>query len=229
MAITFFDVETGPRDMAHLLLSEPRPDARLTDPAKILADIERKRQQDIAKLSLDPYGCRITVLAWARTPLEDNAIDVWPCADEQEEGEGLRLLLKDMQNTTLVGWNIRRFDLPVIIARCRLLGVPYPFHWDNPKFLRYGSSIVDPYELHTFYQGHAYQGTISASMKSACRIYGVDVPEDDISGADAPTADIEQVKLHVHRDIERLIALAVPLRVYESVSALRRDEIEAVL
>ena len=224
MAITYFDFETVGREGAEVFLGEPRADARLTDPAKIEADRVKKYLANFSKLSLDPYGCRIAVAAWHRTGRDAEPIHVWPCPTEDDEREMLRVLLSDMGNATICGYNCRAFDLPVLLARCRLLGVSYPYAWDNPKWLRYGTDVVDLYELLTFGQGRYDEHVISRGLTSMCRVFGIDIPDDDIGGAWVAQAIAEgqwqMVQDHCQRDVQRTMALAQRLRVADTRGAM---------
>jgi len=217
MAICYFDIETVGRQAAEALLREPRPDARLTDAVKITADVEKKRQQDIGKLSLDPYGARIVMLAWHRTGRDGEPIHCYSCPTEDEEAAGLRLLLSDVQTADLCGYNIRAFDLPVIMARCRLLGVPYPYRWDAPKWLRYGSDVLDLFEVVTFGAAKYDDHVISRSLTSMCKVFGLDVAEDDLPGRLVAQAVREGkwdlIAEHCRRDVERVMLLGQKLRV----------------
>lgn len=225
MPMTFFDLETVPLDGALAWAPTPKARGNLKDPEKIEADLAGKLATATARLSLDPYGCRIVVLGWTRTPREDHPIDVLSFHDTQEEADGLRLFLRECANSDLVGHNIRVFDLPVIMTRCRLLGVPFPFHWAAPRWLRYGSSIIDLYELATFGKGTHDDGVISRSLTGLCVRFGVEPDGEDITGANVGAAwaagDEEAVRRHCHRDVIRTCALA---DVFDVVRARQADQ-----
>ena len=224
MAITYFDLETVAREGADLLLSAPVANRSLKDPAKVADDIAAKAIKQREQLSLDPYGCRIVCASWHRTGRDTEPVHVWPCPTEDDEREMLRVLLSDMGNATICGYNCRAFDLPVLLARCRLLGVSYPYAWDNPKWLRYGTDVVDLYELLTFGQGRYDEHVISRSLTSMCRVFGIDIPDDDIGGAWVAQAIAEgqwqMVQDHCQRDVQRTMALAQRLRVADTRGAM---------
>ena len=224
MAITYFDLETVAREGADLLLSAPVANRSLKDPAKVADDIAAKASKQREQLSLDPYGCRIAVASWHRTGRDAEPIHVWPCPTEDDEREMLRVLLSDMGNATICGYNCRAFDLPVLLARCRLLGVSYPYGWDSPKWLRYGTDVVDLYELLTFGQGRYDEHVISRSLTSMCKVFGIDIPDDDIGGAWVAQAIAEgqwqMVQDHCQRDVQRTMALAQRLRVADTRGAM---------
>lgn len=211
--LCYFDLETVARPAAIPLLADPQANKSLKDPDKIIADLERKRAAQLVDLSLDPYGARIVALAWQI----DTVSHVGLCFDEAHERTILEHFWRCTATCDLVGFNVRRFDLPVIIARSRLLQVPFPFHMGAPKWLKYGSSIIDLYELVTFGQGYGESHPISRGLLSMCRVHGVDIPEDDATGSEiaalVAAEDWVSVQQHVTRDLTRTKVLAERLGV----------------
>lgn len=225
MAITYFDLETVAREGADVLLSAPTANKTLKDPAKIADDLAAKAAKQLEQLSLDPYGCRIVCASWHRTGRDEEPIHVWPCVDEAAERDMLSVLLSDLRNSTICGYNVKGFDLPVLRARCQLLGVPYPYTWDSEKWPLYATDVADLFaRVSSRFQDYA----ISRSLTSMCRVFGVDVPQDDISGNWVAQAiaqgEWQMVQDHCQRDVERVMALAQRLRVVD----LRDVDREAV-
>lgn len=109
----------------------------------------------------------------------------------------------------VVGYHVE-FDLANLAHHARRLGVKWPTI-DNRK---YGNR--DVIDLHKIIADDECEHIISRSLVSACRVYGVDVPEDDVRGADVATlyaaGDWEGIKRHCQRDVERTLGLGRVLR-----------------
>lgn len=145
MAIVF-DCETYRIDDASaylepIVLEPVKADGRLTDPAKIAADLAkkereqadtlaRKTQEQLADCALYPYTSRIVALGWAWEGDEVASVRIVPT--EATETRVLRefwAMVVDAGTQwvqPLVGFNSRGFDLPLLMVRSMLLGVPYP-------------------------------------------------------------------------------------------------------
>lgn len=242
-----FDLETAGREDVIAYLPEPEPDeepeadGRLKDPDKILADIERKRaklalerarkwEARIARLSLDPNGCRILALGWQA---ED---DSQPRVHDAEGDEyyaltGFWMLAR---NRTLIGFRSRTFDLPVIIQRSRLLGVTVPplrrvasgrfekaWRLLVPPYGRSEPHHVDLYDEWTL-DGLITRGEVPNNLTTVCKQLGIDIPDDDAKGKDIAAllaaGNLEAVRQHCARDVERTVALARKLGVIPAVA-----------
>lgn len=141
-----FDCETyridNAKDFVDPVLPEPvKADGRLTDPAKIAADLAKKEaaeaervkvenQKRLDACALDFYTARIVALGWAWEG--DEVATVRIAATEAAEVALLRefwAMVVDQSTRhvmPLVGFNSRAFDCPLIMTRSLLLGVPYP-------------------------------------------------------------------------------------------------------
>jgi hypothetical protein len=150
--------------------------------AGVLAAINTCRNGDatIAKagedrrklLSVTPEYCRIVALGWA---IGGDAEVALLATNEDEE----RVLLERFwklakQHSPLVGFNILLFDLPVILVRSALLGVPATTRFDLKPW---GPAVVDLMRAR-FAAGKAMK------LKSLCKCYGIDVPAGDTDGGD---------------------------------------------
>jgi predicted PolB exonuclease-like 3'-5' exonuclease len=232
-----FDIETAVREAAIALLPAPDPepemgpepeaDKRLTDPVKIAADLEKrrakavadlerrredaihKREDTIGRLALDPNGNRIVAIGWQTE--QDDTIEV-RTADERVMLETFWAYAK---NRKLVGFCSRRFDLPVIIQRSRMLGVPIP-DWRN-LIAPYGRSRghVDLYDEWTL--DGTIKGEIPNNLLTVCALNGIAIPDDDSKGKDmaalVAAGDYAAIRQHCSRDVERTVALARCLKV----------------
>lgn len=215
-----FDIETGRDDRVRDLYKPVQIDGRLTDIGKRAADEMRKRAEQELDASLDRWACRIVALAMR--DMETGEQHVLICRNDKEEAHALKAFWAFMQNQDVVGYNCRTFDLPIIVARSLRLNVPFAWAAARPHILRTGKHIHDLYELVTMGQFVRDSGVISRSLTSMCKVFGIDVPESDIDGAqigDAVRAgQWDLVREHVTLDLERTVQLAQRLRIRAAVT-----------
>lgn len=204
-----FDIETAGRDDVGAWIPAPSADKRLTDPVKVAADLERKRLDATEKLPLDMNGCRIVAFGYQTEELHNPVVDVF--TDTSVERDWLRGFLELIKNRTLVGYCSRRFDLPVIFQRCRLLGLPIP-NWRR-LLAPYGRAEwhVDLYDELTF-DGSRDDYVLPRKLVTFAGLFGVDVPTDDCDGKAVAellkAGDLDAIREHCHHDILRTVGLA---------------------
>lgn len=217
------DVETAPRDGIEHLLEPPAPDSRIKDPEKIAADIAKRTAERDEKLALDYNLNRIVAISWLTPEMQgepevhvgapDNA--VW----QHNEIWGLEKLWKaraatsiNFKQPTLIGFNIRNFDIPVLIQRTRLLGLPTPLL----DYSKYSKEIVDLFEELTFFQGFKSSSAMRRRLKNYCTLFGIPQP-DDCDGADVPKliaeGQTDKVIEHCKADVLRTYEIAKRLGV----------------
>lgn len=160
-----FDLESVAIDGAAALAEPVSPPANYRDEAKIAAYIAEKQAEQLARAALYPWTARIVALG---TINNDGVEDVDICRTEDEErtilghfwlkasfGGGVEHLRR------LIGFGILHFDLPVLMARSRLLGVAYPKidltpwkcpHVDLLRELTFGQSDIQKRSLKWFAQ-----------------------------------------------------------------------------
>lgn len=204
------DIETAGLPNAADFLEPVQPDGRLTDKAKIEADIKAKEQARIQKLALDWNVGRIAALAWWT---ERDGVVAHACRDEADEAAALRGFWMECRHRTIVGFNVKGFDLRFMVQRSRYLGVPYPV-LDFSKYSRKG--ITDLFLDLTFGDGTYDQGAMRRTLKAFCKRFGLPV-DDTINGADVPAlvtaGQWDQVLAHVRSDVLLTVALARKLGV----------------
>jgi predicted PolB exonuclease-like 3'-5' exonuclease len=111
----------------------------------------------------------------------------------------------------LVGYYSRMFDLPVLLQRSRMHGIAIP-DWRN-LLAPYGRARghVDLFDELSF-DGKRDDGVIPRRLLTYCKLFGIDVPEDDSKGSDIATlvkaGDYDAIRQHCSRDVERTVALA---------------------
>lgn len=116
MNLISLDIETYPNlDMVDKL-PEITPDSRLKDAAKIQADIEKKKAEQIEKMALNSLYGKIACIGY----YGDNIQEV----DLSEEENMLKKLAELMQeDNVFVTWNGTGFDWDFIFKRGIILGI----------------------------------------------------------------------------------------------------------
>lgn len=224
-----FDIETMARaDVEHLIQAPdidlaPEPDKRLTDPVKIIADVEKKRTaniakaaqkraDDLARLALDVNGCAIAAIGMLTEALDRPAVIALP----EDERFMLETFWARAKGRTLVGYYSRQFDLPVIIQRSRYLGVAHPTWRDLTAPYGRASRCVDLFDELTF-DSARHDGVIPRNIGTFCELFGLGVPKDDTTGADVAAliaaGDYAAVRKHCEVDVVKTFALAQRLGV----------------
>jgi hypothetical protein len=125
------DVETSGLLGVDELLPEIKPHGGIKDAEKKAASVEEKRAKAIAEAAKDPDLCRIVYLGMWWPP------DTHPMMLQCEDEEAERTALQDFWNLwtlerrrngglQLLGYNVLKFDLPVLLRRSLYLGVKAP-------------------------------------------------------------------------------------------------------
>lgn len=200
-----FDLETAPLPDAVVYLDPVEPDARLVDPVKIAASIREKTEAQISKCSLDWNVGRIVALGYWTHDLGGVA---HLCQTEEDETRELSCFWLHAKHRTLVGFNIKAFDLPFLIQRSRYLGVAAP-GLDLGRYSR-SESICDLYHLLTFHDAPA-TFAMRRTLTAFCRRFGIPVTYT-ITGAEVPAlvaaGEWELVRAHCASDVQLALALA---------------------
>jgi hypothetical protein len=137
---------------------------------------------------------------------------VFPCHNDDVLADAIRTVGVTIKATLalhpdarVIGYNVG-FDRAHVEHHARRLNVTWP-KLDTRKYDN--KHILDLYQI---VAGDDCEHVVSRSLVSVCRVYGVDVPEDDVSGADIATlyarGDWDGMRLHCQRDVERTVALA---------------------
>lgn len=214
-----FDTESVRDDTKVRLYKPVTADRRLKDLGKIAADEAEKRQEQLEDASLDRWALRIAALGYFDTKTGDTRFFL--CKTETDEADALVAFWRAIDGQTVVGHNIKAFDMPVIIARSLQLGVAFPFSLLNPYRLKTSHQFVDTYEIVTMGKGFtdSKDAVISRSLPSMCKVFGATIPDDDMDGSLIGAAVREgrwaDVQAHLARDLERTVFLAQALRVAE--------------
>lgn len=206
------DLETAGLPNAADFLEPVQPDGRLVDKAKIAADIEAKTRAREEKLALDWNVGRIVALGWW---IEKDGTTAGVCRDDQDESLAMAEFWGLANHRTIVGFNIKGFDLRFLVQRSRYLGVPHP-QLDFSKYNRKG--ISDLYLDLTFGDGHYDNGCMKRSLKMFAKRFGIPV-NGQIDGKDIPAlvaaGEWDKVADHCKADVELTVALARKLGVVQ--------------
>jgi predicted PolB exonuclease-like 3'-5' exonuclease len=208
------DIETAGLPNAADYLEPVTPDARLKDPEKIKADISDKEQARRAKLALDWNVGRIVAIGWWT---EEQGTHGMVCRDELEERIALTSFWEASRHRTIVGFNLKGFDLRFMVQRSRYLRVPHPI-LDFSKYSRRG--VTDLFIDLTFGDGTYDQGAMKRTLKAFARRFGIDC-EDVIDGKEIPAlvaaGEWNQVAAHCKSDVELTVALAQRLGIIQEI------------
>jgi predicted PolB exonuclease-like 3'-5' exonuclease len=129
MSTIIFDIETGSRTRAELEAIRPEFEAprNIKDPAKIAAAIEEKHEEWLGKAALCASTGRVVAIGVCTHPANvTTIIGTENPADEARVIADFWHLVRKNPNARLVGFNSNGFDLPFLIRRSMLLGIPYP-------------------------------------------------------------------------------------------------------
>lgn len=199
------DIETCGLPNAADFLDPVLQAKNLVDPAKIAADIEKRTAERNEKLALDWNVGRIAAIGlWT----EPDGVVAMTCLAEGDEANALTTFWLAAKHRTIVGFNIKGFDLRFMVQRSRYLGISYP-QLDFSKYSRKG--ITDLYLDLTFGDGTYDQGAMRRTLHAFCKRFGIPV-HDEISGKDVPAlvaaGEWGKVAAHVTSDVELTLALA---------------------
>ena len=140
MRTIVFDIETGARPRTELDAIRPEFEAprNLKDPAKIAAAIEEKHEEWLGKAALCASTGRVVAIGVSTFP--ENAPTIIGTENPPDEARVITdfwQVVRMNPNARLVGFNSNGFDLPFLIRRSLLLGIPFPHdiregrYWDR--------------------------------------------------------------------------------------------------
>jgi len=203
------DLETAPLPDASAWLDPVEPAKHLRDPDKIAADLARRQAERLERLALDPYTCRIVAIGWAT---ESGATTVGLAPTLEDEVLLIRRVAEEIiaPARRLIGYHLLRFDLPVLVARSRLLAVASSIY-ERIDLRRYGNTtVVDLYDRLTC-GGQEPTPVLSRSLASMARRFGCPITAIG-DGADIPrlveAEAWDDVRAHCHADVQQTWWLA---------------------
>ena len=115
MKVLAIDIETIPNEEMLDRLPEVVADARLKDPEKIQADIDRKKKEQMSKMALNPLYGKIACIGYYGDELREVKFG--------KEEDLIREFLERSSKNVVVTWNGKGFDYDFVIKRGVILGV----------------------------------------------------------------------------------------------------------
>ncbi len=210
------DLETIPALDCEQWLSPFEADRRLTDQAKIAADIAKKRQEQLESAALDPDLNQIIAFGWQTESMDFPNISV--CTAPEDE-PGLLEVIWQLVNPSrpMVGYGASFFDLGVLVRRSQLLGVSVP-SWVYKQGKYRHDNVIELADYLTL-NGMIEQKK-GRTLDYHCKRLGIGVP-DTMTGKDVPQAVAEgrftDVTAHLTADLTRIRLLAERLGVIDQV------------
>ena len=186
--------------------------ANYKDPEKIAAYIAEAEQAQREKAALYPWTARVIALGWCEAP--GDAVSVSVANNDAIERTMIRELGERIEERgyihPLVTFNGLGFDLPVLMARARLLGVSFP----TLDISRFRSPHPDLMKILTF------DGAIpSRSLKWYARRFGLDVSDAFVGKEIAQLyedGNWDAIAAHCYSDVDLTRQLAERLGVVKA-------------
>ncbi len=203
----YFDIETIPNQRPETfekLKEQVKAPASYKKPESIEKWLEENRysaaQEALAKTSLDGGAGHVCTIGWAKN---DGKIRVEHAETVAEEHDILTAFfndLSDYKSHTLVGHNIAKFDIPFLLKRAVVLGVPLPPETAFPRDPK-------PWDKRVFDTMTAWAGARDMiSMNRLCGILGI-IGKDDFDGSQVAQAwaDGEHLRIahYCSSDVDR--------------------------
>ena len=115
MKVLAIDIETMPDESMIERLPEVVADARLKDPEKIQADVDKKRKEQIAKMALNPLYGKIACVGYYGADYQEVQFG--------DEVQLIKTFLERSAQNIVVTWNGKNFDYDFVIKRGVILDV----------------------------------------------------------------------------------------------------------
>lgn len=236
------DIETAPLEMAADYVPPPDLDGikapkNYKKQEAIDEYVEKEKasrlvdhQDKLGKAGLDFNLARIVAIGWHTGQM----FKAWPdtlapfihidlCRNEDFERDALVVFWQQTSDRDYLGFKIRTFDLPMLMARSRYLGVKYPA-LDLSRYARQGR-IIDLWDVLTFGLSDYETTTVMPrKLKTYAKRYGIPV-DDDTNGCDiaalVKAGNWEAVAAHLKSDVLTTRALAIRLGVLAGEDGLR--------
>lgn len=198
-------------------LSLITPAKNLVDPAKVAADIEKRKQAAIAahveqcaeqiqrraemldRCSLDADLCQIVAIGYQREDWNEPVVQL---LGDQPEHFMLSRTWHELGQHVTIGYNTIGFDLPVLLRRSLYLGVQHPF----VNLDKYRTNHID------LQMRLSYNGAIKfRPLSFYCKRFGI-ACDDQTSGKDigafVAAGEWDKVAAHCKADVLKTKALA---------------------
>lgn len=168
---------------------------------KEVAKRDADYQKRLSKMALDIDFARIRAIGVA---IDDGPVNVLTAEDERQELVALDAFWSTMDYlapVTFVGYNLLHFDLPILIRRAWMLGVPIRRLPDLRKYST--TDVVDLMQV--FYhwgnapvqRSHSYRG-----LKAVAKMYGIPNPLPDLDGSLSAEMDLPTLIVYCENDVK---------------------------
>ncbi len=205
--IMIVDIETKPNKVMKPHLDTPTAPSNYKDPIKIESYIKEATKEQYPRCSLDIDFCRIVCLGIS-LDLHDPEHLIYSCSNEIEEASALEQFWEFAIFSQIIGYNLKAFDLPIILRRSFLLGIQPRVFLGN---LKYNPMIIDLMELY-------YHGGIGSvryrSLKKVCKMLGIPNELPDADGSKVIDMDEKEIRKYCANDITLTQALAKKMQGY---------------
>lgn len=209
MSAIVFDIETGPRPWEEIEQYWDESSVKLgqlKDPAKIQEKIEIERVEFLEKAALSPITGKVLAIGYRRA--DKYLIDDRPEALQLKQfWQNAAKALGD--RTTMVGHNIYGFDLPFLVRRSWVLGIPVPAGMIDKD--RYWHSIF----VDTMVRWTCGKYGEWCKLDTLGRLFCVGQKPDGIDGADfhrlwhGNQAERKKAKEYLRNDLDLTWAVAL--------------------
>jgi hypothetical protein len=214
-----FDIETGPADGIESLIPPFDPSevkvGNMKDPALIAAKVAAAeashRANFISNAALAPESGKVLAIGCAYIGEDGKALDFVALVGDEAEilrsfwGEVRRSFLGQSERTLFVGFNSREFDLPFLVARSFVLGVPVPpVYQMRGRYPNWSSAFIDLRDLWTLGRnsGRSNLDTVARALVGRGKSGSGATFADDLA------SNPEQAIAYLRTDLELTCAVA---------------------
>ena len=207
MTQIYIDIETTGNAEMIPFLPEPTPPKNYKKPEAIARWLTEAKEKQVTKAALDLDAARIISIAVAKNcgAPEGWTLNFEDRQDESREGSLIdtfwgwieKSLAFHGDEFCFVGYNLRNFDLPILLRRTWQFGLEPPL--DIAPMLNRGNvQVIDLMEAlyHNGYTGTRYRG-----LKAVCQMYGIYNPLPDVDGSMASEMDASELLVYNLNDV----------------------------
>jgi len=202
-SICIFDIETIADEKKKEYIPEPTAPANYKDIVKIEEYKKTAKETIINEMALDYDYSKICALGYS-TAFNDPEHTIHLCPDATSEIKAIEDFWEVARYSTLIGFNILAFDLPIILRRSWALKIPPTVHYK-----KYDDRIIDLMLLLYPNSKQKYK-----SLKNICKIYGIENSCPGIDGSMVKELSQPLLKQYLASDITLTQSLANKMKGY---------------
>jgi Predicted 3'-5' exonuclease related to the exonuclease domain of PolB len=193
------DIECVASPQAAELLDPVRAPGNYKDPAKIAQYVADEFESRVKRAGLEADLCEVVAVGFLRDHEYEPTVLT---RHDAEESALLWRFWSEIGNAATIGFNSLGYDLPVLVRRSQLLGIPYP----AVNLDRYRTPHIDLSEELSF------RGKLTMrSLRFYCKLFNIPCA-DATSGADVAAlvaaGDWSAIAEHCRADVDKTAALA---------------------